>query len=134
MLQTRENFIRSAILECTRDARLAFNEWDHETVLAASKTLLAVSAQMAKMRPAETFDGLDDMCLDLLSKDEESDDGGLKVTSDTPDPVIPPSGEVVSVQNCSPAYEEPDSDPEQPDLREPEPVTDQQSLVAALMA
>ena len=141
MLQTRENYIRSVILETTRDARLAFNDWDHETVLSASKTLLAVSDQMRKMKPADTFKGLDDMGDVLATQDGQEGDNGHKVESAAPEPQLPPSGgealpETGDEQWSRWAPEAPDDDQDeaQPDLREPEPLEGQAALLAALQA
>ena len=94
MLTTRESFIRSAILESTTDARIAFADWDYETVLSASKTLLNVSAQMRKMNPAKEppLVKLDPMG-DLPPKPNgNGGDSGHKVETPKPQPVKPTPG------------------------------------------
>ena len=98
MLQTRENFIRSAILDATTDARIAFDDWDYESVLSASKTLLNVSAQMRKMNPVKEppLVKLDPMG-NLPPRPNGNGDGGQKVKTDPPKPVKPTPGETVTM-------------------------------------
>ncbi len=94
---SRESYIRSRLVEATIDARVAFMVWDYETVLAASKTLSAISDQMRRMKRPESVGAIDDdnlvECLPPSEPQGDEDiDGGLKVESSIPEPLLPPGG------------------------------------------
>ena len=93
MLQTRENFIRSQLVEKTQDARVAFASWDYEGVLSAAKSLVNIADAMRKHgAPADALSAISDFPLNDTPTDQGN--GGHKVKSDVPDPTMPPSGGV----------------------------------------